>query len=45
MKALPDPIPVDRATAKRIAEYLARVVPRGHVEADELHTIIMALRR
>jgi hypothetical protein len=44
MKVLPDPIHVDRATAKRIAEYLARVVPRGHVEADELHTI-MALRR
>jgi hypothetical protein len=36
---------IDPATAEQILRYLARVVPRGPAEVDELHDLLLLLAR
>lgn len=36
---------IDEATAQALLRYLARVIPRGPDEADELHALLLRFAR
>ena len=36
---------IDEETARALLRYLARVTPRGHEEADELHALLLRFAR